>query len=126
LKDLERGISNVLRAGVLASIGFILLGMVLIFVHDPSYLSSTGDLERLTHPGAAIPRYLREVLSGVASLDGQATVAFGLLILIATPVARVAVSIAGFVAQRDRTYIVITSAVLLLLLLAFVLGGVAG
>ena len=48
--------------------------------------------------------------------------AAGLLLLILTPVVRVAVSILAFRAQRDRTYVLITSAVLVLLLLSFVLG----
>ena len=40
----------------------------------------------------------------------------GLLLLIATPVARVAFSLVAFIRQRDRTYIVITTIVLGLLL----------
>ena len=40
----------------------------------------------------------------------------GLLLLIATPVARVAFSVAAFAEQRDRLYVVVTSIVLLLLI----------
>ena len=46
----------------------------------------------------------------------------GLLLLIATPVVRVAVSILGFVYERDWRYILITSIVLGLLILSFALG----
>jgi uncharacterized membrane protein len=46
----------------------------------------------------------------------------GLLLLIATPVLRVAVSILAFVYQRDRAFVAITSIVLALLLTSFVLG----
>jgi len=49
-------------------------------------------------------------------------VAFGLLVLIATPVTRVAVSIVAFIRMRDRRYVVITTVVLALLLLSFFLG----
>jgi uncharacterized membrane protein len=50
----------------------------------------------------------------------------GLLLLIATPVMRVAVSVLIFVHQRDWTFVVITSVVLVLLVLSFVLGRVEG
>ena len=40
----------------------------------------------------------------------------GLLLLIATPVVRVAVSAFGFMLERDRIYVAITLAVLLILL----------
>ena len=48
----------------------------------------------------------------------------GLLVLMATPVVRVAVSAVAFIQHRDRTYALITSAVLCLLLLSLVLGRV--
>jgi uncharacterized membrane protein len=46
----------------------------------------------------------------------------GLLLLIATPVMRVAFSVLVFVYQHDRVFVVITSIVLTLLLVSFVLG----
>jgi uncharacterized membrane protein len=41
---------------------------------------------------------------------------FGLVLLIATPVARVAFSVVAFFLQRDRAYVAITSIVLAVLL----------
>jgi uncharacterized membrane protein len=63
-------------------------------------------------------------MQGTFDLQGQAIVAMGLLLLIATPVLRVAVSIFAFVYQEDRTYTLITTLVLILLLLSFILGKV--
>ncbi|HEY7026808.1 MAG TPA: DUF1634 domain-containing protein [Gemmatimonadales bacterium] len=126
MKNVERAISNVLRIGVLASIGLILVGILVTFAHHPSYLVTPGDLDRLTHPGAAVPRTVGDVLRDAAALQGHAIVALGLLVLIATPLARVLVSIFAFRAERDRTYVLITSLVLLLLLLSFALGGILG
>ena len=57
-------------------------------------------------------------------MRGEAIVTLGLLVLIATPVARVAVSVVAFIHHRDRTYALITAAVLCLLLLSLVLGRV--
>jgi uncharacterized membrane protein len=119
-------ISGVLRLGVAASMTLILVGMLLSFLHHREYVSSPAELLRLTHPGDAVPQSLPGVLDGIKHLRGQSIVSAGLLLLILTPVIRVATSILAFVVQRDRSYVIITSAVLLLLLLSLVIGGAAG
>jgi uncharacterized membrane protein len=50
----------------------------------------------------------------------------GVLILIATPIMRVALSVVVFVLEGDRRFVAITSTVLLLLLLSFLLGRAGG
>jgi uncharacterized membrane protein len=124
VRRVELLISNLLRAGVLGSLALIVTGTVLTFVHHPEYLSSPADLSRLVQPGAAFPHSLRDVIDGIRLLHGQAIVTAGLLLLIVTPVVRVAVSIFAFIYQRDRTFTFITAVVLLLLLLSFFLGAV--
>jgi uncharacterized membrane protein len=119
-------ISGVLRTGVLLSMAIILAGTLLTFVRHREYVSSPAELVRLSQPGEAVPQTLQDVLSGVRELRGQSIVAAGLLLLILTPVVRVATSILVFVAQSDRTYVLITSVVLLLLLLSFLLGHALG
>ena len=57
---------------------------------------------------------------------GEHIANLGLLLLIATPVARVAASIFLFARERDFTFVIITTTVLLLLLLSFVLGAAGG
>ena len=52
----------------------------------------------------------------MAHFHGQAIIQFGLLLLIATPVARVAFSAVGFAIERDSMYVVITLIVLAILL----------
>jgi len=115
-------ISVLLRAGVVISLSTVAAGLLMMFIHHPGYLTSAVDLQRLTSPGAAFPQTLPEMITGLAGLRGQAIMILGLLLLIATPVLRVAVSIAGFFLQRDRMFVVITSAVLALLLGSFLLG----
>jgi uncharacterized membrane protein len=124
LGHLEVLISLLLRAGVVISLSTVATGLLLMFIHHPGYLRSAVDLQRLTSPGAAFPHTLREVASGLTAMRGQAVVALGLLLLIATPIMRVAVSIAGFGLQRDRAFVVITSAVLAVLLVSFLMGTV--
>jgi uncharacterized membrane protein len=122
----ERVISTLLRCGVISSLVIIVLGTLLSFAHHRDYASSPLELARLTRPGAAFPHTLAEVADGARRLRGQAITTIGLLVLLATPVARVAVSILAFLYERDRVFVVLTATVLLLLLLSFVLGRAGG
>lgn len=124
VRRVELVISNLLRAGVLASLALVVLGTVLTFIHHPDYFASPADLSRLVQPGAAFPHSLGDVMDGIRRLRGQAIVMTGLLLLITTPVMRVAVSIFAFIYQRDRVFTFITAMVLSLLLLSFFLGAV--
>jgi uncharacterized membrane protein len=123
-RRLERLISDVLRFGVVASLILIVIGTILSFVHHPSYLSSAAEFERLSGPEAAFPHTWGAVAAGLGDLQGQAVVALGLMLLIATPILRVALSLAAFAYQKDRAYTLITLAVLSMLLLSFALGRV--
>ncbi|HEX9024082.1 MAG TPA: DUF1634 domain-containing protein, partial [Geobacteraceae bacterium] len=57
-------------------------------------------------------RTLGGIFSDVVSLRGRGMIELGVLLLVATPVARVAFSIFGFLRQRDYTYVVVTLIVL--------------
>ena len=115
-------ISWVLRIGVVTSLAIVAAGLVLVFARHPERVSSVPALQTLTQPGAVFPHTLPAVFAGVAQLRGQAIVALGLLLLILTPVMRVAVSILAFALQRDRIFTLITAVVLIILLLSFVIG----
>ena len=119
-------ISMLLRIGVLLSVIVIAIGIVITFVHHPEYMSSHASLGQLTATGAHYPNHLLGVIDGVRNGSGQAIVMAGLLLLIATPIARVALSIVAFIIERDRLYTAITTAVLLILLVGFAVGLEAG
>jgi uncharacterized membrane protein len=124
MKRFELLISRMLLGGVATSMATVLLGLLLMFAHHPDYLKSAADLQRLTAPGSASPNTIADVARGVVAWRGQAVVAIGLLLLIATPIMRVAVSMLAFALQRDRTYTVISAVVLSVLLISFLLGKV--
>lgn len=126
VRRVEILISNLLRVGVTASLVVVVVGTLLSFVHHPDYMGSPPALQRLTTPGAAFPHTMSEVARGIIHLHGQAVIVAGLMLLIATPVVRVAVSIFAFIYQRDWIFVLITAIVLALLLLSFVLGKVEG
>jgi uncharacterized membrane protein YfcA/uncharacterized membrane protein len=99
-------ISGVLRGGVLLSIAVILAGVGYFYA-----LRLLGEL-----PQPAYPDTLTAVASGLMALYPPAIIVAGLIILIATPLLRVAVSIVAFAIEEDRTYVIITSLVLMILL----------
>ncbi|HWE04916.1 MAG TPA: DUF1634 domain-containing protein [Tepidisphaeraceae bacterium] len=121
-RQVEILISVLLRTGVVASLIVISAGMIVTFIHHPDYARSSEQLARLTKPGGAFPRSLGEMTAGLREFQGRAIVVAGLLLLIATPVMRVAVSIFAFVYEKDKVFVIVTSIVLALLLLSFFLG----
>ncbi|MDQ6800292.1 MAG: DUF1634 domain-containing protein [Acidobacteriota bacterium] len=62
----------------------------------------------------------------LAGGSGRMIIIAGLIVLIATPVARVVFSIFIFMREGDRLYVAITSAVLLILLFGFAIGAASG
>jgi len=123
LKDwVHVAIVALLRTGVALSIVLIVAGVVISVVHHPEYFSSRPALGELTSPKAHFPNTLGGVIAGVRHGSGQAIIMAGLLVLIATPVGRVALSVVIFIIARDRLYIAITSTVLVILLISFAVG----
>ncbi len=118
----DRAISGVLRIGVNTSLAFIAGGTILSFLHGGGYGTLASDASRLEGSGGSFPRSVSWLMAGLAQLNGQAVIVAGLILLIATPVLRVAVSIVAFARERDRAFVVITSVVLALLLLSLALG----
>jgi uncharacterized membrane protein len=105
---LERIISIVLRTGVLLSAVVVLLG-------GACYLVRHGNELADYHVFQGAPeeyRGVRAVVHAMGPSNCRAIIQFGLLLLILTPIARVAFSLLGFTLERDRTYVVITSIVL--------------
>lgn len=111
-KELDCSIAKMLKAGVT-------LAAIVVFA---------GGLLLLRHPFIPAPDYshfhaVDATLCSIAGitrtafhLDPRAIVQFGLMILVATPIARVAFCIYGFIRQRDKLYTAISSLVLVILL----------
>jgi uncharacterized membrane protein len=112
-RRIDEAVSFVLRAGVVLAALLVGAGGVLFLVRhggEPTaYGTFRGEPEELRHFGGAV----RAALSG----SGRALIQVGLFVLVATPVARVALTLVAFALQRDRLYVAITTLVLALLLL---------
>lgn len=114
----EELIGNLLQTGVIAASGVVLCGGSIYLVRHglsaPQYHVFVGEPTDL--------RTLSGILRDALALRGRGIIQLGLLLLIATPVARVAFSIAAFAMQRDRLYVVVTLMVLAILLYSLTSG----
>lgn len=126
VRKVEILISMILRIGVLVSLAVVLAGLTISFVHHPDYIRSRQDLKQVTAPGRTSPHNFHDVVEGIRHGRGEALTMLGLLLLIATPVVRVAVSILAFLYERDPVFVVITTFVLTMLILSFFLGSAEG
>jgi uncharacterized membrane protein len=103
---------HVLRIGVILSAAIVLMGASIFIIrhaHDPAnYRIFRGEpSEFRTIPG---------VIQSARNGRGRGWIQLGLLLLIATPIARVVFSVAGFILERDRLYVTFTLIVLAVLL----------
>jgi uncharacterized membrane protein len=118
---IEEIVGNLLRTGVMLSAAVVLVGGFLYLARTgfsaPHYGVFRGEPSDLKN--------LRGILRGVSTLDARSIIQLGLVLLIATPVARVAFSIWGFAAERDRMYVAFTSLVLVILLYSLLGSGSA-
>jgi len=104
----EALLGRVLRAGVIAAALIVAGGGILYLVRHGH---ERPDLRRF-HGEPAELRNLAGIVSYAWSGHARGVIQFGLLVLLATPVFRVAFSIVIFARQRDRIYVVVTLIVL--------------
>jgi uncharacterized membrane protein len=103
-------VSLVLMAGVLTSAALIAIGFAAALVAGWQATPLGGA------PSAAATTDFAGLTGRLATLEPLAISQLGLLVLLATPVARVAASVVGFLLEGDRLYAAITAAVLAVLL----------
>lgn len=110
-RRLELIIGNLLRAGVLLAAAVVLIGGILyLAVHHADPIG----YQRFSDGGAAI-QSVAGILHSAARLNSEGLIQLGLLLLIATPVARVALAVVGFALEKDRLYTVVSLIVLAIL-----------
>ncbi len=111
-RRMEAIISFLLRGGVTLSAVLVLAGGILYLARHgleaPDYRAFRGEPAELC--------CVNGIAADALSLRGRGLIGLGLLVLIATPVARVAFSVFSFLQLRDSKYVLITLTVLALLL----------
>lgn len=110
---MEAAIGHLLRIGVSVAAAVVLTGWILYLAQE----HRSGIVPDYRHfHGTPIPDlHIGPVLSGASRLDSRSIIDLGILLLIATPVARVIFCIGGFASQNDRLYVLISGIVLAVL-----------
>jgi uncharacterized membrane protein len=115
-KRIENILGNLLRTGVILSAAIVFCGAIFYLVRHgqapADYRVFQGEPSDL--------RSVAGIVHDAVHLSGRGIIQLGLLFLIATPVARVILSIWGFAAEHDRMYVVFTVIVLAILIFSLV------
>ena len=109
-------IGNILRYGVILSGMVVLLGVARLVYVSGSADASSYLVYYPTIPHDAFTVSVSALLSGLALFNAFSIVELGVIILIATPVSRVLISVFLFAVERDKLYVLVTAVVLTLLL----------
>jgi uncharacterized membrane protein len=126
-RQMETAIGNLLRIGVLLAAAIVLIGGGVYLVRHgaeaPDYHRFRGEPPELCSPRGII-HYAFQWHGDAFELRGRGIIQLGFLLLIATPVARVAACSIAFAFQRDKLYVVVSLIVLALLAYSLLVGSV--
>jgi len=117
--QIEVVIGNLLRYGVMLSAAVVLFGACI-------YISRHAQEPANYHIFRGEPSEFRTIPGVIKSIRdgrGRGWIQLGLLLLIATPIARVAFCIVAFALERDRLYVLFTVIVLAVLLYSLIGSG---
>jgi uncharacterized membrane protein len=107
-QKMDAVIGNLLRIGVITAGAIVLIGGIFYLIifgkQNPDYRVFHGQPENL--------KFVAGIFREAFAFDPRGIIQLGILLLIATPVARVAFSVFAFARQRDFVYIVVTLFVL--------------
>jgi uncharacterized membrane protein len=110
-EQMKNTMGTVLRVGVLSAAFVVVLGGFLFFIQHPGeiidYTTFKGEPARL--------RQVHVIIREALIFKSRAVIQLGLLLLIATPIARVFFSLIGFLIEKDWIYVIITFIVLSIL-----------
>jgi uncharacterized membrane protein len=111
---MDINISRMLRAGVSLAAVVVFIGGFLYVLQAGGVAPDYRHFHGISSPADRVPPLL------VAHhLDSRNIIRVGILLLIATPIMRVAYCVYSFALQKDKIYIVVSSIVLSVLLYSF-------
>lgn len=110
--DLNKAMYDVLVVGMISSTAIYILGLVLFLTQNYSPLQAT------------VVRYsnVNEFAQQLVAMRSSAVLMLATIVLIATPIARVFLSIVVFAVNRDRKYVLVTGTVFIILIVSITLG----
>jgi uncharacterized membrane protein len=116
---IEQIVGTLLRSGVIIAASVVLVGGIPYLVR---YGATLPDY-RVFRGAPTDLRSLSGIVTDTLSFRFRGIIQLGLLLLIATPAARVAFSVVAFVLQKDRIYVIVTLIVFAVLMYSLIGGG---
>jgi uncharacterized membrane protein len=113
--QMELTVSRMLRVGVTAAATVVLAGAILYLVQAHGAKPAFQHFHGIPRPADKIA----PVLEGVRHLDPRSIIHLGILLLVATPILRVAFCLYSFARQKDKIYVIVSGIVLVVLLYSF-------
>jgi uncharacterized membrane protein len=113
LRDLDRTVARLLTGGAYLSVGLLASGVVLMVVNGISPLADAPSMD------------LGRIPADIVALTPTGFLWLGLLVTLATPLARVAASLVGYVTGGERRMATVSIAILVVVSVGVVLGVVS-
>lgn len=111
-------IAVVLRYGVIAAFAIVAIGSALMFLEGGTGFGPLGTAEALFGSRDRSLIGLGPLVQSLGAGKPYAIIDLGLIVLLATPVARVAISVLLFAEEKRYAFVAITAAVLAILVLS--------
>ncbi len=118
---IEVAISRILQIGVTVSVATILVGLVLLFVRQDHSFGQTS-YHTFVATGYVFPHSVSALKNSVQAGEALGILELGVLLLILTPIIRVATAFLLFARKHDRPMAIVTVCVLVVLVSSFYLG----
>ncbi len=118
-EQVEQLVGTLLRTGVIVAGAVVLFGGILYLIR----YGNTFPHYRVFRGEPADLRSVAAIVQDSLSFHSRGLIQLGLLLLIATPILRVAFSVIAFALQRDITYVLVTVIVLSVLIYSLSGGG---
>lgn len=115
-KDLQSFIGNLLRLGVIIAMTIVIAGLVLYLFQYGKEMAAYGAFDEKQI--FRFPEFYDRLMQG----DSKAIMELGVMVLIATPVARVLFTMIGFWLEKDRMYTIIALIVLCIIAFSLMFG----
>jgi uncharacterized membrane protein len=110
-ESLEIVLGSVLRWGTIVSAIVIAAGGIAYLAHNgnetPHYETFRGEPPEL--------KSISGIVTDALAFHPPGIIQLGMLLLVATPIARVAAALLGFAVRRDLTYVIISAVILMAL-----------
>ena len=117
--QMDAAIANVLRFGISLAATLMVLGGWFYLKHPTMQPSDYAHF----HGSSVDLHNLGKVLTGSRLADSTSVLELGIVLLIATPIARVVLCVVDFARQRDKLYVAVSLGVLLVLCYSLFRGG---